>query len=65
MTQDKGGARGQAIRELYQRGITAMRQGRYDEAVADFDQVLALDPNQPEARAALNRAKIALAKSTK
>ena len=31
------------------RGILRLRRGGVDEAVADFDQAIALDPNQPEA----------------
>jgi tetratricopeptide (TPR) repeat protein len=31
------------------RGILRLRRGMVDEAVADFDQAIALDPNQPEA----------------
>lgn len=31
------------------RGILRLRRGRIDEAVADFDRAVALDPNQPEA----------------
>ena len=31
------------------RGILRLRRGGVDEAVADFDEAIALDPNQPEA----------------
>jgi tetratricopeptide (TPR) repeat protein len=31
------------------RGILRLRRGTVDEAVADFDRAIALDPNQPEA----------------
>ena len=31
------------------RGILRLRRGMVDEAIADFDQAIALDPNQPEA----------------
>jgi len=31
------------------RGILRLRRGMIDTAIADFDQAIALDPNQPEA----------------
>jgi tetratricopeptide (TPR) repeat protein len=31
------------------RGILRLRRGAIDEAIADFDSAMALDPNQPEA----------------
>jgi tetratricopeptide (TPR) repeat protein len=31
------------------RGILRLRRGQIDEAIADFDQAIALDPEQPEA----------------
>ena len=31
------------------RGILRLRRGMTDEAIADFDRAIALDPNQPEA----------------
>ena len=31
------------------RGILRLRRGHVDEAIADFDQAIALDPRQPEA----------------
>ncbi len=55
----------QTIRELYQRGVTAMRQGDYQSAVTHFEQVLALNPNHTEAKQGLKRAQIALSKSIK
>ena len=51
--------------ELYQRGVTAMRQGRYEDAAAHFQQVLALQPDHAQARQGLERAKAALEKSAK
>ncbi|MBI3323492.1 MAG: tetratricopeptide repeat protein [Candidatus Omnitrophica bacterium] len=42
--------------ELYQRGITAMREGDYSQAAEHFRQVLALDPRDVEAQQALARA---------
>ena len=65
IAKDKTKARLQTIRELYQRGVAAMRQGKYDEAVTDFEQVLTLDPNHPEAKQGLKRAQVALSKSIK
>ncbi|MCM8811979.1 MAG: tetratricopeptide repeat protein [Candidatus Omnitrophica bacterium] len=65
MERDKTKNRLQTIREIYQRGVTAMRQGRYEEAISHFQQVLELDPNHPEAKQGLKRAEIALSKSTK
>ncbi len=65
IAKDKTKVRLQTIRELYQRGVAAMRQGKYDEAVTNFEQILALDPNHPEAKQGLKRAQVALSKSTK
>ncbi len=42
--------------ELYQRGVTAMREGDYAQAAEHFRQVLALDPSDTYAQQALARA---------
>ena len=51
--------------ELYERAVTAMRQGRYEDAVTHFKQVLALKADHEEAKQGLKRAQAALEKSTK
>ena len=65
MTRQKAKSRQETIREIYQRGIVAMRQARYEEAVTSFQQILTLEPNQPDALQGLKRAQTALAKSKK
>ncbi len=50
----------QSAEELYQRAVTAMRQGRYEEAVTLFQQVLVLRPDHTEAVQGLKRAQTAL-----
>ena len=60
---EKEQTRFQAVRELCQRGIAAMRQGRYDEAIVHYQQALLLVPGTPEANQGLKRAQTALAKS--
>jgi len=61
LIQEKERSRHQAISELLQRALSAMRQGRYDEAITHYRQVLVLDPNHVEAGQGLKRAQAALA----
>jgi len=64
MVQEKAKTRGLTVQELYERGVTSVRQGRYQDAVTSFQQVLALDPNHRDAREGLKRAQAAFSKST-
>ena len=65
LTRDKTKTRLQTVREIYQRGVSAMRQGKYQEAISHFEQVLVLDASHPEAQQGLKRAQAALAKSSR
>ena len=62
-TKEKEGSQRRSVGELIQRGISAMRQGRYAEAVVHYQQALVLDPKSTEADQGLKRAQAALAKS--
>ncbi|MBI3318836.1 MAG: tetratricopeptide repeat protein [Candidatus Omnitrophica bacterium] len=65
VAKEKSQARQSTVRELYQRSVTAMRQGRYEEASTLFQQVLTLHPDHSEARQGLKRAQAVLAKLPK
>ena len=54
--RERSKSTGRARDELYQRGITAMRAGDYQQAAENFRQVLLLDPNDTDAQQALARA---------
>ena len=60
--REKAKTQSLSARELYERGVTAMRQGKYEDAVVYFQQLLALDPNHSDARQGLRRAQAALEK---
>ncbi len=62
VAREKSKTRLQTTRELYQRALTAMRDGQFEEAVMRFQQVLTLDPDYKEARQGLKRAQTASAK---
>ncbi|MBI3616552.1 MAG: tetratricopeptide repeat protein [Candidatus Omnitrophica bacterium] len=63
LTREKEKNQHQTIQELLQRAVTAMRQGRYEEAITNYRQVLILNPNHVEANQGLKRAQTALVKS--
>ena len=63
LTKEKERSRHRAISELLQRGVAAMREGRYEEATVHYEQALVLDPHNEEAGQGLKRAQTALAKS--
>ncbi len=65
LEKDKEKARVNTIRELIQRGVSAVRQGRYEEATRHYEQVLMLDPKNTEAQQGLKRAQTAMAKAAK
>ncbi len=63
LIREKKKTRLATTRELYQRGVAAMRQLRYEEAATHFQQVLILEPDHTEAKQGLKRAQTALAKA--
>jgi tetratricopeptide (TPR) repeat protein len=65
VARDKAQARRELIREEFTRGVTAMRQGLYKEAIAHFQQVLVLDPANPQAGQAFERAQAAQANASR
>jgi len=64
-TRQRSRNRQETVGELSQRAITAMRQARYEDAVTVFQQILILEPNEPDAQQGLKRAQTALAKANK
>ncbi len=64
-TRQRNRNRQETVSELSQRGVAAMRQARYEDAVTAFQQILILEPNQTDAQQGLKRAQTALAKSNK
>lgn len=63
LAKEKSKTRRVSVQEIYQRGVTAMRQRSFSEAVVRFEQVLSLDPNHSDAKLALKRAQAALSKA--
>jgi len=62
MVEEKSSARGSSVDELYSRGVTAMRERNFQEAITQFQHVLELDPGHRKAQLALKRAQAALEK---
>ncbi len=63
--RDKLRTRSGGVKELYQRGVAAMREGRYEDASEHFYQVLTLEPYNTAAKQGLERAQAALANTAK
>ena len=63
IAKEKAQNRGLTRKELYSRGLLALRQGRYEEAAEQFRQMLVLNPADQEAKQSLERAEKALAKA--
>lgn len=64
LAKEKAKTRQLSVQEIYQRGVAAMRERNFEEAVTHFEQVLSLDPNHQDAQLALKRAQAALSKAT-
>ncbi len=65
LAAEKRKVRQTAIQDLNQRGVAAMRAGRYDEAMDLFRQILTLEPGNRNAQESLQRAEKAKAKAAK
>ena len=63
LAKERSQVRQRSTEELYHRALTAMREGRYQDAREQFKQILTLDPSNPEARQGLERAEKALARA--
>ncbi len=61
--KEKSQVRQRSAGELYNRALTAMREGHYQDAKDQFKQILTLDPNNREARQGLERSEKALARA--
>lgn len=63
--REKGKTRRKTTQELYDRGLVALRAGRYDEAEESFRQILTLDPDNLNAVQALVRTEKAKEKANR
>lgn len=63
LAKEKAKTRRTSVDEIYQRGVAAMRQMDFSEAVLRFEQALSLDPAHSDAKLALKRAQTALSKA--
>ncbi len=63
--REKSKTRQMTTQELYQRGLVALRAGRYDEAEGSFRQILALEPDNRNVQQALVRTEKAKAKAAR
>ena len=65
IAREKSQTRDRSLQELNHRATTAMREGRYPDAVDTYKQILMLDPNNKSAKQGLERAQKALVKASR